>query len=250
MAVAGVYVYAIIRDAATLPSDIGGVGSPAAPLRVIRQGQVTAVVSDAPPELRARRRDLLAHQGVLLRLSDDGPVLPMRFGMVAPDEETVSRQLTSAGAEHLAALERLTGGVELNVKAFPTHDALAVLVDEDRNIRRLREDVRRRPGYEASLRLGEAIAAALAARATEAGRRVLRELTPMAREVATGPDVQGCVLNVSFLVDRRRDERFRTTAQRFADAHRDHVDLRIAGPLPCYSFVTSGSRPARTGAGV
>ena len=250
MAAAGVYVYAIVRAAAALPPDAAGVGSPAAPLRSIRQGRLAAVVSEAPPKLRARRRDLMAHQDLLQRLSDEGPVLPMRFGMVAPDEDTVRAQLAGADTEHIAALERVSGGVEVNLKAFPAPDSLPDLIAEDGHVRRLREEVRRRPGYEASLRLGEAVATALAARAAEAGRRVLRELTPMAREVAAGPDVQGCSLNVSFLVDRREHDRFRTRAQRFADAHRDRVELRLAGPLPCYSFVTAGSRPSQTAAGV
>ncbi|GAA3562059.1 GvpL/GvpF family gas vesicle protein [Streptomyces osmaniensis] len=248
MSIAGVYVYAIVRTDAVLPADAVGVGGPAVPLRTIRHGRVAAVVSDAPHKLRARRRDLLAHQELLQRLADDGPVLPMRFGMIAPDEDTVSRQLADAGRDHTAALERISGGVEVNLKAFPAQNALATLVTEDRKVRRLRDEARRRPGYEASLRLGEAVAFALAGRATEAGRRVLRELTPLAREVAAGPDVEGCVLNVSFLVDRGAHERFRATAQRFADGHREHVELRLVSPLPCYSFVTGV--PARTTAGV
>ncbi|MFF1595576.1 GvpL/GvpF family gas vesicle protein [Streptomyces sp. NPDC058286] len=111
----GVYVYAIVRAAVTPPSDAFGVGSPPAPLWSIRRGQIAAVVSEAPPKLRARRRDLLAHQDLLQRLAEDGPVLPMRFGMVAPDEESVRRQLAGAGRDHIADLERLSGGVEVNM---------------------------------------------------------------------------------------------------------------------------------------
>ncbi|MFE5813018.1 GvpL/GvpF family gas vesicle protein [Streptomyces sp. NPDC056479] len=242
----GVYVYAIVPADAVLPADAGGVGGPAAPLRTISHGRVAAVVSDAPQKLRARRRDLLAHQELLQRLAADGPVLPMRFGMVAPDEETVSRQLVDADRGHTAALERVSGRVEANLKAFPAQDALATLVAQDGKVRRLRDEARRRPSYEASLRLGEAVASALAARAAEAGRRILRELTPLARETAAGPDIEGCVLNVSFLVDRAAHEGFRATAQRFADGHREHVELRLVSPLPCYSFVTGASGPTRT----
>ncbi|GDY62153.1 hypothetical protein SAV14893_015460 [Streptomyces avermitilis] len=178
MTAEGVYVYAIVRAGRPLPTGAGGVGSPAAPLRTIRQGRLAAVVSEAPPKLRARRRDLLAHQELLLRLSAEGPVLPMRFGMVAPDEETVRGRLAADEADHVAALERLSDGVEINVKALPAQNALADLVAEDKKVRRLRDEARRRPGYEASLRLGEAVTTALQSRAAEAGRRILRELTP------------------------------------------------------------------------
>ncbi|MFF8537390.1 GvpL/GvpF family gas vesicle protein [Streptomyces sp. NPDC015532] len=242
----GVYVYAIIRAGEPLPVDATGVGDPAAELRVIRQGRLAAVVSEAPSKLRARRRDLLAHQDLLLRLSEQGSALPMRFGVVAPDEDAVRGQLKAREPEHLAALEHLADGVEVNVKALPAKDALASLLTQDTNVRRLRDEVRRRPGYEASLRLGEAVSAALEGRAAEAGRRILRELTPRARAVASGPEVQGCVLNASFLVGRGDSDAFRSVAERFGHTHRDLVDLRLTGPLPCYSFVSAEGTPART----
>lgn len=242
----GVYVYAIIRAGRLLPTGASGVGSPAAGLQMVCHGGVAAVVSQAPPNLRARRRDLLAHQDLLMRLADQGPVLPMRFGMVAPDEETVRTQLAAREDDHLAALEHLADGVEVNVKAFPAQNALGSLVAEDKNVRRLRDEARRRPGYEANVRLGEAIANALEGRAADAGRRVLRELTPQARAVAFGPEVQGCVLNVSFLVNRDDSDDFRSAAEKFAETHHDRLELRLAGPLPCYSFVSAPETSVRT----
>ncbi|MFE6041167.1 GvpL/GvpF family gas vesicle protein [Streptomyces sp. NPDC056452] len=240
----GVYVYAIVPTGVSLPRKAVGVGSPPAALRLIGEGPVTAVVSDAPPQLRARRRDLMAHQDLLMGLADIGPVLPMRFGMVAADEDTVRRELGASREAHLASLRHLTDGVEINLKALPAQDALAAVVAEENQVRRLREEVRRRPGYEASVRLGEAIAIALSRRAADAGKKIVRTLTPMARAVAAGPEVHGCALNVSFLIDRSDSDRFRAEAQKFADTHRALVDLRVAGPLPCYSFVSS--QPART----
>lgn len=245
----GVYVYAFIPAGEALPADAVGVGSPPAALRLVGDGRVTAVVSDAPPQLRARRRDLMAHQELLLRLSDGGPVLPMRFGVVAPDEASICAQLAGSQAEHLATLRHLDRSVEINVKALPAQGALAAVVAEEKGVRRLREAVRRRPDYEANVRLGEAVATALSRRASEAGKKLLHELTPMARAVAAGPEVPGCALNVSFLVGRSESDAFRAAVRRFADAHRERVELRVAGPLPCYSFVSSGG-PRRTAAGV
>jgi hypothetical protein len=218
------------------------------PLRVLSEGRLGVVVSEAPLKLRPRRRDLLAHQDLLLGLSGSGPVLPMRFGMVAPDEATVRGQLAGAEDRYLTALEHVADRVEVNVKAFPATDALAALVDEDKGIRRLREDARQHPGYETNLRLGEAVATALTRRAAEAGRLAVGELTPLAHAVAVGPDVSGCVLNMSFLVERTVAGEFSQVAQQFAALHRDHVELRIAGPLPCYSFVAPESALVRAGA--
>ncbi|MEB3961579.1 GvpL/GvpF family gas vesicle protein [Streptomyces kunmingensis] len=237
MPTASLYVYAVVRAGTALPKDAAGVGSPPAAPRTVDAGPLAAVVSAAPARLRARRRDLLAHQNLLTELAETGPVLPMRFGAVAPDESALRDRLAAAEAEHLATLERLAGHVEINVKAMPAHDALAALVAGDATVRRLRDEARRRPGYEANVRLGEAVAAALSRRAAEAGRRALHSLASMARAAATGPDVQGCALNVSFLVARSDTDRFRAAAERLAAAHQEHMELRLAGPLPCYSFV-------------
>ncbi|MEU6957441.1 GvpL/GvpF family gas vesicle protein [Streptomyces sp. NPDC045714] len=241
----GLYVYAVVREGTALPDGAGGVGDPPATLRTVGAGKVAAVVSNAPARLRARRRDLLAHQDLLMGLAERGPVLPMRFGMVAPDEDALLAQLTAAETSHLATLKNLDGHVEVNVKALPAPDSLARVVIEDATVRRLRDEARRRPGYEASVRLGEAVASALARRASEAGREVLRELAPLARAAATGPDVQGCAINTSFLVPRTHSDRFRRTTERLAEARRSHVDIRFAGPLPCYSFVGDSGVPSR-----
>ncbi|TXS38420.1 GvpL/GvpF family gas vesicle protein [Streptomyces sp. OR43] len=247
MAADGVYVYAIVRAGTGLPKNTGGVGAPPAAVRTIRQGALDAVISDAPPQLRARRRDLLAHQELLMRLADEGPVLPMRFGMVAPDERTVIEQLAVDEAGHAHVLDRLEGCFEINVKAFPAQNALAALVAEEESVRRLRESVRRNPGYEASVRLGEAIAAALTRRAAAAGQQLHRELAPRARAAAPGPAVSGCALNMSFLVNRTESDGFLSEAQNFAKAHQEHAEIRLAGPLPCYSFVSADVRPVPVG---
>jgi Gas vesicle synthesis protein GvpL/GvpF/Gas vesicle synthesis protein GvpO len=65
--------------------------------RVVRHDGLVAVVSDAPEGLRAKRRDLEAHEQVLESLGDAGPVLPMRFGSVAADDTAVEAELRAAG---------------------------------------------------------------------------------------------------------------------------------------------------------
>ncbi|MGX1850064.1 GvpL/GvpF family gas vesicle protein [Streptomyces sp. NBC_01456] len=244
----GIYVYGIVRAGHPLPSAPVGVGDPPGAVGTLAEGRLAAVISPAPPRLRARRRDLLAHQELLLALAADGPVLPMRFGMVAPDETVIRRQLSEAEDRHLAALDGVAGRVEINVKALPADEALPALVQGDATIRQLREAVRRRPSYEANVRLGEAVATALARRAAEAGREIVRELSSTAHAVCAGPEVSGCQVNVSFLVDRGDSAGFVAAAELLARRRQDRVVLRVAGPLPCYSFLEP--RPSATPLGV
>jgi hypothetical protein len=184
---------------------------------------------------------------VLSALAASGPVIPMRFGTVAPDEDRVRAHLAEERERCLATLDRLAGRVEFNLKALPATDALAALLREDAGVRRLREAARTKPGYEASVRLGEAVASALARRAADAGHEAVRELSPSAVDSRPGPKVDGCPLNVSFLVAAEASDRFRSEAERLAAAWRDRVDLRLTGPLPGYSFVDAGSETVASG---
>ncbi|MFI6348173.1 GvpL/GvpF family gas vesicle protein [Streptomyces sp. NPDC050560] len=239
-----VYVYGVVHAGRELPPRTGGVGRPPLPVRLLPVGELAAVVSDVPRDLRARRRDLTAHQDLLLALGSRGPVLPMRFGMVAEDEAAVRHAVGAAATAHRAALDRLGRRVEMNVKAAPVESGVAALMREDADVRHLFAAVRRRPSYDGNIRLGRAVAEGLDRRAAEAAREALPALAAEAVESTRGPEVPGCVLNVSFLVREGRLERFRATADRLAAAHRDRVELRLTGPLPCYSFTGDAAREA------
>ena len=78
-----VYVYAITGATHPLRLDgLKGVGDPPGELRTVCTESLCAIISDAPEELRAKRRDVAAHQDVQQRLLEDGTALPMRFGLV------------------------------------------------------------------------------------------------------------------------------------------------------------------------
>ncbi|MEU6647780.1 GvpL/GvpF family gas vesicle protein, partial [Saccharomonospora sp. NPDC046836] len=205
-----------------------------------------AGVGDAPPGLRARRRDLTAHQELLGALAADGPVLPMRFGVVLPDEAVLLDQLATRRSAYERALERVGGRVEMNVKAMPPQGeaALARLLAEEPGLRAMRDRGLRRPGYEASVRLGQAVSDALERRATLAAARVRRGLVPLAAQWCDGPQVEGCVLNVSLLLDRDAEAALRAEADRLAAALAGRAELLLTGPLPCYSFVPAEAAAA------
>ncbi|MEU9848664.1 GvpL/GvpF family gas vesicle protein [Streptomyces sp. NPDC047985] len=244
MTAGGPYVYGIVKAGHPLPADLRGVGTPAAALELLSVGATAAVVSAAPARLRARRRDLLAHQEVLLALALDGPVLPMRFGMLAPDAETVHEQLKAGRKRYPRVLERLADRVEMNVKALSATGALAALVADEPHIRQLREAAQRRPGYEANVRLGEAVVHTLARRAADAAQQVVPELLALAVARSPGPQAAGTVLNMSFLVDRQDTAAFQQTVHRLSAEYQDRVELRVAGPLPCYSFTELEPEPS------
>ena len=245
------YVYGIIRAAhSPLRQDIQGIGDPPRPVRVLREGELAAIVSDAPEELRPKRRDLLAHQRVLDEAGAGGVVLPMRFGSASPDDDTVTTVLAERAEDFLERLRALDGTAEYNIKANHDEEAVLRLIMADHDdIRSLAEANREAGGgtQEQKIQLGEMIAAAVQAReATDAGL-LQQALEPMAEAVSAGPQSSGWLANLSFLVDRGSAEQFLTAVEEFRQTH-PHLELRVNGPLPPYSFVdTSSSQQAEGG---
>lgn len=242
------YVYGIAAAShASLPHGIDGVGDPARPVRIVTRGDLAAVVSDAPEGLRPKRRDLLAHQNVLSEAAAGGTVLPMRFGNLAPDDDAVAGVLAERSEHYLERLDALAGKVEYNVKA--THQEEAVLhrvMAENPEIRAIAEAHRKEGGgsYEQRLKLGELVVAAIQSREAEDAVDLQHTLEPAADAVSVGPESTGWVANVSFLVARDSADVFLTAVEQVRKGH-PHLDVRVNGPLPPYSFVEPGpSEPA------
>jgi hypothetical protein len=242
------YVYGIVANShPPLPDGLKGVGDPPGPVRLLPAGELAAVVGEAPDALRPKRRDLIAHQAVLGEAGAEGCVLPMRFGSVAPDDDTVTAVLTERADHYRERLQALDGRVEYNVKA--SHDEEAVLhkvMSADAEIRALAEANRRSGGgsYEDKLRLGEMVAGAVRAQEAEDAARVQELLDSAAEATSTGPESSGWLVNISFLVHRDAAAKFLDTIE---DVRRSlpHLELRVNGPLPPYSFVDPG--PAESG---
>ncbi|MGV9555529.1 GvpL/GvpF family gas vesicle protein [Streptomyces sp. NPDC003522] len=247
------YIYGITAAShPALPEGLNGVGEPPLPVRVLRAGDLAAVVSDAPENLRPKRRDLLAHQTVLGEAGAEGCVLPMRFGSVAPDDDAVAGVLTERAEHYLERLRALENKVEYNVKASHVEDAVLHQVMADSPELRAMAEANRQAGggsYEQKIQLGEMVAAAVKARETEDAAEVRRVLEPLAASVEPGPESTGWLANVSFLVDRDEAARFLDAAEGLRES-RPHLEVRVNGPLPPYSFVEPGpAKPAVPAAG-
>ncbi|MGW3150665.1 GvpL/GvpF family gas vesicle protein [Streptomyces sp. NPDC001177] len=247
------YVYAISASShPALPDAMGGVGDPPQPVRILKEGDLAAVVSDAPEGLRPKRRDLIAHQNVLAEAGAAGCVLPMRFGSVAPNDATVTDVLAERAEHYRERLRALDGKVEYNVKASHVEEAvLHRVMAQSPELRALADASRMAGGgsFNDKIRLGEMLAAAVKAQEAEDAAEVPRVLAPVTDAVSVGPESTGWLVNVSFLVDAGSAGEFLAAVER-ARASLAHLELRVNGPLPPFSFVDPGpAEPAETTAG-
>ncbi|WP_336322028.1 GvpL/GvpF family gas vesicle protein [Streptomyces lavendofoliae] len=234
------YVYGIARSSHPgLPEKMGGIGDPPQPVRVLKHGALAVLVSDAPEDLRPKRRDLMAHQNVLAEAGAAGAVLPMRFGGVSPDDDAVLAVLGDREEHYLERLRALDDKVEYNVKA--SHDEEAVLhrvLADNPELRKLSEANRAAGGgtYEQKLALGERVAAAVQQREVSDAVLLQQALEAEAADVRPGPESGGWLANISFLVERDRADGFVAAIDKLQQAHH-HLVLQVNGPLPPYSFV-------------
>jgi hypothetical protein len=209
-------------------------------LRRVCEGGLAAVVSDAPADLRAKRRDLIAHELVLEQLRAAGSVLPMKFGMLARDDEAVRAALRSGAARYESLLSRIDGHSEFNVKGAYHEVAL------------LHQLLRRSPvlleqhaalqaagggAYHEQVTFGERVAAAVELQRVRDAELTVARLGPHASEVRLAPPVQGCFVNVSFLVASGREGELETALDEVQRELLAYASLVLHGPLPPYSFV-------------
>jgi hypothetical protein len=230
-----------------------GVRTPRAPgvggesVRLLTEAGLAAAVSAAPADSRARRRDLAAHQSVLAELGAHGPVLPMRFAVLAGDEAALRDHMRRRRAHIQEQFDTVRDCVEMNVRGEPAPDCLTELVRGDPALCALARTARDRPGYETSLRLGEAVAKAAGTEARRAAREVLSRLAPLARRTAQGTVDGSLVLSTSFLLPAAGEKKFRAVLAGQVRRHAGRLSLSVTGPLPCYSFVDPGTAAAPSG---
>ncbi|MGW6059747.1 GvpL/GvpF family gas vesicle protein [Streptomyces sp. NPDC055189] len=234
------YIYGIVAGPhPDLPDGMDGIGTPPLPVRIVRCGELAALVSDVPGDLRAGQRDLEAHHCVLTEAGALGAVLPMRFGSLAPDDGAVSTVLAERADHYAERLRALDGRVEYNVKA--SHNERAVLhqvLGENPELRAMVEASQLRSGgsHEQKLDLGAKVAATVRAREASDADHVRRALEPTTEAVRAGPEGEGRLTDLSFLVHRDSAGGFLCAVDELR-ADQPHLDLRVRGPLPPYSFV-------------
>ncbi|MEU4096642.1 GvpL/GvpF family gas vesicle protein [Streptomyces sp. NPDC026673] len=235
-----VYVYSITsKDHPMRLDGLKPVGGSDEALRTVTSGELSAVVSEAPEDLRPRRRDVLAHQEVQERLMADGAVLPLRFGFTSPDEETVRGVLDERAVEYREQLKNLAGCAEYHLKVSWDEDSLLLrILEENDEVRRLNDEIRGgSPSPDAPIVLGELIAHEVQARQQALGAGIVEALRPFARDDVVSAPAGQDFLSVSFLVDDGKEEMFLATQLSLANQVGEECDFRLVGPLPPYSFV-------------
>lgn len=241
----GKYLYCIIKGEAGHEFSSRGIGERGDPVQVVRGDGLAAIVSDSPiVEYESSRRNMMAHTRVLEEVMQDHTLLPVRFGIIAPDEGAVARQLCGAKAETLRTqLGRVEGRVELGLKAFWFEEVIfAEIVADNAEIRRLRDSLTGRSAeetYYERIRLGELIEGEMVRRRDADAARILDALRPLAVETqVSAPITDRMVVNAAFLVDHVGEAAFDAAVQALDAQLGKRMLFKVVGPVPPYNFVS------------
>ena len=209
--------------------------------RAIVRDELAAIASDAAEGTRAA--DLLRrHWHVLEAVASTATVLPVRFGTaMAGDEAVAAEFLAPRHDDLLAELAAFDGKVQLTVKGdYDETELMRSIVAGSPAVAGLRERVRSLPeaaGHFERIRLGELVAAEVEQARARDSAWLMEQLAGLAVAASAEPSggLEGAV-NAAFLVERERVGEFGRAVDAAAEELRGHIELRLLGPLPPYSF--------------
>jgi hypothetical protein len=220
-----------------------------ATLDVVSAGGVAVLVGPVSVvEVRRTRRNMRAHLQVLEAAMTAGPLLPMRFGVVAADADAVRAAVAPRSDELQDLLRRHAGLAEFGVRVrFPREAALAALAQARPDLAKRRAEIlaagQSLSAHQAMMELGRQVAEALDTRRKRAERAMLSALVPLADSHVLGaPEEDVEALRAEFLLPLAEQAGFeRAVAE--AAAHLDFAPgaepaIHIVGPAPAYNFVS------------
>jgi hypothetical protein len=240
----GKYFYCIIRCPEPREFKTRGIGEQGAIVHTINYKDLAAVVSDSPVvEYDNSRRNMMAHSAVLDEVMRDHNILPVRFGVVAPDATSISAQMLQRRyAELDKLLRKMDGKVELGVKAFWYEDVVyREIVESHPAISQLRNALVGKTSeetYYERIKLGGLVEAAMNQLREDDVERITGALKPMACETRINAVfTERMVLNAAFLVERAREPEFDLAIQQLDAELGKRLIFKYVGSAPPYNFV-------------
>ena len=190
-------VYGVVRSG---HPGVGVAGVQAQPTWMVCAGDLAAIVSDAPGELLARRRDVEAHLDVLEHALADGDVLPFRFGTVVDDVQHMLGVLEQSASRYRGLLARVGGRVQMTVKVVRDDDeSVRTVVTSDPDLRRQVAMRRGSATWTDRVALGERVAAAVDRLSVQDMALITERLAAAAEAIDVSPSTPPAIASVALL---------------------------------------------------
>jgi Gas vesicle synthesis protein GvpL/GvpF len=236
----GCYVYGILPGDVELDAHIDGVGNPPGPIRLVRSGELAALVSEVDLS-----RPLGSPEDLLDSIIADSPVLPLRFGAVLTNEDAVAAELLEPNQDEFAeALDQLDGRAEYLVKGrFVEKALLEQILSQNSEAAQLADQIRGADPdatRELRIQLGEIINNAVAQEREEGTRLLVSAMKDHCHaSLVRDPTHELDAVNVAFLLDADEADELERVADDMRGRWEGLAELRVLGPMAAYDFVGS-----------
>ena len=239
-----VYVYGIVPGDVKLNSGVHGVGDPPGEIRLVRSGDLAALVSEIDViKPLGTPDDLHAHEEILDAVLSEAPVLPFRFGAAMSSEDAVVADLLEPNHdEFAAALRQLEGCAEYIVRGRYVEEAiLDEILSGNSRAARLRDRIRGADPdatRELRIQLGEIVNNTVVDKREKDTRSLLAEMKDhCAASVPRTATNEMDAAYVAFLIEDDKAGEFERVIQDLSDRWQGRVELTARGPMAPYDFV-------------
>ncbi|MBD2438944.1 GvpL/GvpF family gas vesicle protein [Nostoc sp. FACHB-110] len=190
----------------------------------------------------ASRRNLINHEKVLEQAMQAGyrSLLPLRFGLVVKDWETVVTQLLQPYKEPLRELfQKLDGRREVSVKIFwDTKSELQAMMQAHQDLKQQRDQMEGKAlSMDEVIHIGQLIESNLADRKASVIQTFFNELNPLADEVVeSDPMTEDMIYNAAFLIPWDKEPIFSQLVEAIDQKFGERLRIRYNNFTAPYTF--------------
>lgn len=237
----GLYLYGIFP--APGPEHLGLQGLDQQPVQLHTIADFTFLYSEAQQErYLASRRNLLGHERVLEQAMQAGyrTLLPLQFGLVIDDWQTVTQQLIQPRSAALSQLlQKLEGHREVGVKVFWDETAeLEMLMAENDQLRAERDRLEGKTlSMDEVVRIGQSIEQAMQQRRQDIIDLFQTTLAPLAIEVVENdPLTDTMIYNAAYLIPWEAEAEFGHQVEALDQQFEDRLRIRYNNFTAPFNF--------------
>jgi hypothetical protein len=209
----GLYLYGIFPLPGPVHLNLKGLDNQ--PVQTHRMNEFVFLYSEAQQKpYLASRRNLLGHEQVLEQAMDEGyrTLLPLRFGIVITDWNTVKQELVDPYRANMVRLfSKLSGQREVSIKVFwDQRRELDTLVSENDSLRAERDRLEGKVlGMDEVVRIGQAIEQAMSDRRANIISIFQSALNSLALEIVENDVLADAMIyNAAYLIPWDSESRF------------------------------------------
>ena len=242
----GRYVYCILDwEEGKPPAQFGNIGIMESTVYTIGYKKLAAAVSNIPfKQMESNLNDIVSHQRVVEAAHEVSTVLPVRFGVILKDEESIKKLLATSYKDYGEKLAHLHGKDEIGIKVLLSRASLkriqemAAKSDDALKLKGEIDDAKPGTSYFLKMRLDDAVKNETLKTVDRMVGEIHRALSQNADNAKMlKNDVGEIVLNASYLVDKNKMQVFDDTLKRLRQKYEEEgMTLHRSGPWAPYSF--------------